>query len=162
MERSGGQFPLIDEPVMRTLIVLLIVATATMSSAVGQDADYVNGALVGIFGSHEKFEAAFETLQAAVEEVDAETVADLAAYPLLVKIDGRLEIGSAADFVASYDRIIPDDIATVIAKQRYGDLIVNQDGVGFGNGQLWLNGVCEDDTCAVWDVKIVAIQRTDE
>ena len=32
----------------------------------------------------------------------------------------------------------------------------------FGNGQVWMTGVCADDACAVWDVKIVTIQSTAE
>ena len=34
------------------------------------------------------------------------------------------------------------------------------DGVMFGNGEVWLNGICKDDACADFDVKIVTIQST--
>ncbi len=32
----------------------------------------------------------------------------------------------------------------------------------FGNGQVWLNGICEDDACNEFDVRIITIQSTDE
>ena len=140
------------------LALALILATP----AFAQSADAVNGVLDTIFGEHERFQVAFETLQDAVAEGDAETVASLAAYPLVVKVGERREIADVDAFVAAYDSIMTDEIAAAVTDQTYDNLFANDQGIMFGNGQVWMSGVCDDDQCASWDVRIITIQSTEQ
>jgi hypothetical protein len=32
----------------------------------------------------------------------------------------------------------------------------------FGRGQAWINGICKDDKCNAFDVKLVALQHGPE
>ena len=47
-----------------------------------------------------------------------------------------------------------------ITAQKWQDLFVNYQGIMIGNGQVWINGICKDDKCAAFDVKVVTIQST--
>ena len=143
------------------LRVLVASVFAFSLPAVAQSPDDVNRVLDVIFGDHAKFESAFAALQEAVAEEDAEAVAALAAYPLVVKVDERREVGSAEAFVSLYDQIMTDEIVTVIAEQEYGSLFASDQGIMFGRGEVWMSGVCEDDSCAVWDVRIITIQSAE-
>jgi ketosteroid isomerase-like protein len=145
---------------MRLLIAILAVLPFAAPAA-AQTADDVNGSIEAVLGDHTKFEAAFDALQTAVADEDAEAVAALVAYPLVVKVGERREIAAPEEFVAAYDEIMTEEITTTISEQSYETLFVNGDGIMFGNGEVWMSGVCEDDACEVWDVKIITIQSTD-
>ena len=49
---------------------------------------------------------------------------------------------------------------TAVTGQTYENLFVNAEGVMFGNGQVWMGGVCTDDACSDFEVRIIAIQST--
>lgn len=140
------------------IVTGLLIATA--SPVLGQTAEDVNAVLDAIFGGHDKFETAFADLQEAVAIEDAGTVAALAAYPLVVKVEERREVTSAEEFAFGYDEIMTDEIVDAVAGQTYDTLFASDQGIMFGNGQVWMSGVCEDDDCAQWDVKIITIQST--
>jgi hypothetical protein len=55
-----------------------------------------------------------------------------------------------------------NEIVEAVTNQAYEDLSVSDEGVMFGDGQVWINGVCYDDACSGFDVKIVTIQSTAE
>jgi hypothetical protein len=48
----------------------------------------------------------------------------------------------------------------VIKQQNYGDLFINDQGVMFGRGEVWINGICADSGCKRFDVKVVTIRGT--
>lgn len=142
------------------LVAPLVVAAFCAAPALAQSVEAVNDVLDTIFGEHERFETAFETLQSAVADGDAQAVAELAAYPLVVKVGERREIADAAAFVAVYATIMTDEIVAAVRDQSYAELFANDQGIMFGNGQVWMSGVCADDACADWDVRIITIQST--
>mgnify|MGYP001025867474 FL=1 len=143
---------------LRTFLIAALVAMT--APALAQTAAAVNAHLDSIFGEHGKFEQAFSALQAAVSSGDAKAVAVLAAYPLVVKVDGRREVGSEEEFTRLYDEIVTEEIVAAVSGQSYESLFASDQGIMFGNGQVWMSGVCEDDACEQWDVKIITIQST--
>jgi hypothetical protein len=143
---------------LRTALAAAFLFAATPAAA--QTVDEVNAAIENVLGDHAKYEAAFAALKAAVAADDREAVIGLAFYPFVVKTDGRVMIESAHDFGALYDAIMTDEITTTIENQKYEEIIIGEQGIGFGNGQVWLAGVCNDEDCTSWDVKIITIQST--
>lgn len=132
-------------------------ATAPAADSAGDQA--TDGRINGLLGDHAPYRAAFTQLQQAVAAKDAAAVAAMVDYPFVATIDGRkIPIHDAAAFVAQYDKIVTPAIAEVIARQKYSELFVNAEGVMFGSGQVWLNGICEDKACKALQVKVVAIQ----
>jgi hypothetical protein len=61
-------------------------------------------------------------------------------------------------FVAAYDRIVTPAIAQAVTAQKYDEMLVSQQGLMFGSGEVWINGVCADRACAKSFPKVVTIQ----
>lgn len=133
-------------------------ATAEATDTIAEDAA-VEQAIETNLGDAAAYRTAFDRLQQGVKSTDKQAVAALVSYPISVVIDGKPRvIRDAQAFIASWDQVITAEIASVITSQRFADLLVNFQGVMFGDGQVWLTGICRDDTCAVSDVRVITIQ----
>ena len=122
----------------------------------------VNQSIEEVLGDPAVFEPAILAFQQAVAAHDADAVARMAAYPFSATIDGKpRKIQDAAAFVAAYDRIVTPAIAKIVTGQKYAELFVNGKGVMFGNGEVWLNGICQDNACKKMDVRVIAVQATE-
>ena len=87
-------------------------------------------------------------------------MAGLVSYPIGVKVHGKeVHIRTAKDFAQHYDGIMTPAITKAITSQKYEDLFVNYKGIMFGNGQIWINGICHDNQCKNFDVKVISIQE---
>ncbi|MET0893669.1 MAG: hypothetical protein ABWY01_08895 [Pseudoxanthomonas sp.] len=127
------------------------------------DAKLVNAAIDKVLGDHGKYQAVIEAYQKAVASGDKAGVAALVRYPLEVTIEGsRTTIRDASAFAQQYDRIITPAIARAVTTQKYAELLVNQKGVMFGNGETWINGICKPGSadCSDFEVRIIAIQAS--
>ncbi len=132
-------------------------APAPAADAAGDEA--VDASIDSALGDHTRYRAVIEQFQKAVAGKDAAAVAALVQYPFRATVGGKtVVIKDAAGFVARYDEIVTPAIAGAIVKQKYADLFVNYKGVMFGNGEAWVNGICKDNACKSFDVKVVAIQ----
>jgi hypothetical protein len=121
----------------------------------------VNASIDRVLGDHARYQAVIKAYQKAVGDGDKAAVAALVDYPIKVDIDGsKTTVGDAAAFVRDYDKIITPAIAGAIEAQKYSELMVNGQGVMFGSGETWINGVCKKGSadCSEFEVKVVAIQ----
>jgi hypothetical protein len=145
---------------MKRIRPVLLALGVLAASPAFADESATNGGIDQAFGDHAKYEAVILSFQKAVAAHDAAAVAELVGYPISVSINGRkTTIRNAKAFVANYDAIMTPDIVATIKNQRYEDLFVNYQGVMFGRGQVWVNGVCEDKACKTQDVKVITIQH---
>jgi hypothetical protein len=140
-------------------------ATAVPSEAgvapAATDDKAVDGAIDAALGDHAKYRAVIDAYQKAVADGDKEAVAALVDYPIEVTLDGKkTAIANAAGFVQNYDRIITPAIASVIKAQKYSELMVNSQGVMFGSGETWINGICKPGSadCSEFEAKVITIQ----
>jgi hypothetical protein len=142
------------------LVAAIVLLLGVDSGALAQTVEETNARLDQVFGEHESFGEVFDILHAAVEAGDAETVASLAKYPLRVATNGEeYEIDSEATFVANYATIITPAIAETILSQDFALLFVNQDGVMYGDGEVWLSPICIDEACERYRWLIVTVQE---
>jgi hypothetical protein len=133
--------------------------TAEATARPGDDHAAVNERIDSVLGDHAKYEQVAMAFQSAVANGDRTAVAALVAYPFTAHVGGgKVAIADADAFVARYDDIVTPAIAEAIARQKYADLFVNAKGVMFGNGEAWINGICNDAACSDSDVRVVAIQ----
>jgi len=140
--------------------MLALAALALVAAPASAQEQTTSQAIDQQLGDHTKYQAAIASLQRSVAAHDAATVAGLVSYPIRVTLKGKpTTVASAKDFIARYDQIMTPDIAAAVTGQRYDDLFVNYKGVMFGNGQVWLNGICRDKACKTFDVKAIAIQH---
>lgn len=113
-------------------------------------------------GDPAKFQAFFASFKQAVEKHDAAAVVAMVSYPITVnpRTKAAMTIRTPQSFIAHYDMIITPHIAEVIAKQKYEDLFVNYQGAMFGSGEIWIAGICKDNTCKQSEIKVRTIQNT--
>jgi hypothetical protein len=144
---------------MRILLIALSLLFAVPASA--QTVADVNATIDSVLGDHAAYEEAIGAIKFAIAEGDAAGVATWVSYPITVSVGGEdVVLENEEQFVDRYDGFMTDDIVEAVATQDYENLFVNADGVMFGNGQLWLNGICKDTACTAFDVRIITIQST--
>lgn len=136
---------------------------AAVALALAITSSLANDQIAAMFGDEAPYKQAFEAIQTAVADDDAEAVAAMIAYPFRVTADGEEYLFDGPEGVVEhYESIVTDEIKQAVADQDYEFLFANQDGVMFGDGQIWLTGICLDDACEKVDVKIVTIQSTQD
>ena len=147
--------------------MLKLVAAALFAGLLGalpamaQTGAEVDDAITTDLGDAAPYHTAVDAIHQAVADDNAAGVAEWVSYPITVSVGGKaLTINDAAQFETEYETIITGDIKDAILTQQWEALFVNADGVMYGNGQVWLNGICKDDACAEFDVKIITIQST--
>ncbi|HVX82660.1 MAG TPA: hypothetical protein VHB23_14920 [Devosiaceae bacterium] len=140
------------------LIAMMLAGSAAAASA---DEASVNAAIDADLGDHALYQTTISAFQDAVANRNKQDVAAFVRYPIVVTINGhKRTIRSSAAFVAAYDQIMTPDIVDAVTKQQYGDLFVNDQGIMFGNGEVWIHGLCLDRGCRHFVPKVVTIQHT--
>lgn len=134
-------------------------ADATPPAADDAGRAQVNQSIEEVLGDPAVYEPAILAFQKAVAAHDAAAVAKMADYPFNATLGGKpTKIKDAAAFAAAYDQIVTPAIAKVVTEQKYAELAVSGKGVMFGNGEAWINGICQDNECKRVDVRVVALQ----
>lgn len=146
---------------MKTWLAAVALTFALAAPALAQTDEDVTGLLSLHFGDAAPFVEAIDAIRAAVEADDAEAFASWISYPFRVTVDGEAYAFEGPDGVVEhYQSMMTDEIRTAIVEQQYKDLFVNSEGVMYGDGQLWLSGICADDACERFDVRIITVQST--
>lgn len=145
---------------MRRLLPLALAALALCAPpAFAQSEAEMDDQIDRVLGDHAAFHDALVALQSAVASEDAEAVAEYIPFDTPINIDGdEVTYSSPDEFVAAYADIVTPEVVDAIESQTYETLFVNQQGVMIGNGEVWLGGICRDEACSSFDVKITAIQ----
>jgi hypothetical protein len=149
------------ESVSKRLAAIVAVLMLSAGGAVaGSEAD-VNARIDQVLGDHAIYETAIEAFQQAVRDGRKADVAAFIRYPIRVEIDGRKRtIRSSRAFVRDYDEIMTPDIVAAVKSQKYADLFVNDRGIMFGDGEVWVNGICLDRGCKRFVPQVETIQHT--
>jgi len=143
----------------RQALILAALAALSMPTALAQTAADTDATIDGVLGDHQKYRDAFDAIRAAVAAGDAPTLAEFIPYGTPIFIHGGERVfDSEADFTASYEEIFTPEIVDTVAAQTWETLFVNAEGLMFGAGEVWLNGICVDEACSDFDVRIVAVQ----
>ena len=109
-----------------------------------------------VLGDSAQYEAVFNAFQKAVNGGDRAAVVEEVRFPL--NIASGAKITGPGEFQRNYERILTPAVRKAIAAQKFDDVMVNQQGVMIGDGQVWLNGTCLDQACSRTEVKVVTIQ----
>ncbi|MEN5220698.1 hypothetical protein ABE571_09860 [Stenotrophomonas sp. TWI273] len=109
-----------------------------------------------VLGDAAQYEAVFNAFQKAVNGGDRAAVVEEVRFPL--NIANGAKITGPGEFQRNYERILTPAVRKAIAAQKFDDVMVNQQGVMIGDGQVWLNGTCLDAACSRTEVKVVTIQ----
>ncbi|WP_163268858.1 hypothetical protein [Chelativorans alearense] len=142
----------------QTLFAALFISLVGATVAGAQSAKEMNQTLDGLFGAHAPYQAFFEKLKKAVAENDKQAVASMVEYPFKARInDKAVTIKDAAHFETDYDKVFTAKVKEAVSKQAYATLFANWQGVMIGDGEVWFNGICNDDACERQTVRIIAV-----
>lgn len=146
----------------RVIMLCVLLPALALAQMQGQSRAGLDKAIDENVGNHVRVQQMITALQQSVAHHDTAAVARLVAYPITInpKTKQAFTIRNQKTFIATYDKIITPAIASVIEKQRYEDLFVNYQGAMFGNGQVWIIGICRTGDCQQTDIKIRTIQHT--
>ena len=72
-------------------------------------------------------------------------IAESVKYPITV---GQMEIFTAEEFVAQYDRIFNDKVLHALTNTGEEDLIHLPPGIRIGQGEIWFDLFCVDAACS--------------
>lgn len=148
-------------PAMAATDTSAIADAPTAGDAKSESADdaEVDQQIGRLLGDAKPYRQVFDQLQQAVKADDRKAVAGLVDYPLTVKAKGTTKktVRNADAFVADWDSIMTAEVRKAVLDQKYAGLFVNQNGAMLGSGQVWINGICQDNKCAKTDARISAI-----
>lgn len=136
-------------------------AAAESTSAalpVRSDAD-VDREITDRLGEPAIYRNTFEALKAAIARRDAPAVAALVSFPIEVRTGGSAaQVATPDEFISRYREIITPEIEQAMAAAQYSGLMVSGQGLMIGNGEIWMNGVCDMKDCEAIEVRVIAIQ----
>lgn len=144
------------------MLKALFVAAALFAAtpALAQTAADVDQQIDTVLGPHETYATAIARIQEALKERDVEKLAGYIAYGEPLKVNGAdVVIADETQLTAEFNSLFNQKVTDAVVNQTYETLFVNQDGIMFGDGELWLNGVCDDEACEFPFVTIIAINN---
>ncbi|MEP7239604.1 MAG: hypothetical protein ABI697_01850 [Devosia sp.] len=143
---------------IRAFVFILAMLPGLASAA---SIDEVDSQIGDLQGNAALFHVAFDAVQKAVAADDAEALADWLLYPMqAVGDDGPVSVDDRAEFIAKYPHLFTAAVKAAVTAQSYEDLFVNDQGVMFGDGQLWMGAFCKTVDCSEADWRILTVQQT--
>lgn len=143
----------------RLIALATIVVLALAAPAMAQEEE-VYERIETIQGNADGFFELFSILQDAAMFGDPTTIAQYASYPLLVNANGEsYDILEEQDLLDNFDSLVTPETMQALLEQDVGDLIVTDEGVGIGNGAIWISNICLDDACSDTEWGILSINN---
>ncbi|MCP8883819.1 hypothetical protein NIM87_09940 [Devosia sp. XJ19-1] len=141
------------------LLSALLLAGAAMP-AFAQSEEDIHANIEAIHGNADGFFEVFSLLQDAVMFGDPVTWGQYSFFPLTVNANGETyDVLEEQDLADNFDMLVSPDTQQALLNQDVADLIVTDEGVGIGNGAVWITNVCLDDDCAQTQWGIIAINN---
>lgn len=145
-------------PATALLAAVLLLGAALPATA--QSEEDIHAGIEAIHGNADGFFEVFSLLQDAVMFGDPVTFGQYAFFPLTVNANGETyDVLEAQDLLDNFDMLVSADTLQAVLNQDVADLIVTDEGVGIGNGAVWITNVCLDDDCAQTQWGIIAINN---
>ena len=142
-------------PALAFLAVLLLASPVAAESE-----EDVYDRIESIHGNADGFFEVFSLLQDAVMFGDPVTWGQYAFFPLVVNANGETyDVLEEQDLADNFDMLVSSDTQQAFLNQDVADLIVTSEGVGVGNGAVWISNVCLDEDCAATQWGIIAINN---
>lgn len=100
------------------------------------------------------------SLQSALERHDAAGVAALVAFPLRVGSEGgQARRVGRAELLRSFDVVFTPTVVKAVLAQDPTALFQNDQGVMFGNGEVWAAEVCAPNGQAPCPLRVITVNR---
>lgn len=108
----------------------------------------------------ERVERFARSLQSALQRHDAPGVAALVAFPLRVGTEGNpaRRVGRA-ELLRSFDQVFTPAVVKSVLAQDPATLFQNDQGVMFGDGEVWAAEVCADKSQRPCPLRVITVNR---
>ncbi|KKB10115.1 hypothetical protein [Devosia chinhatensis] len=138
----------------------MLTLSLLANPALAQSEEDVWSNIETIHGDADGFFALYGAMQDIAMSDDPTLLADYALYPLLVNANGEsYDVLEAQDLIDDFDSLVYPETLDALLTQDVADLIVTSEGVGIGNGAIWVTNVCLDDACAETQWGILSINN---
>ncbi len=98
------------------------------------------------------------SIQEAVSNGAPAMLAALVEFPLSANLDGKkVQIAGPGSFAEHYEQIVTESVRQAVLTQEFSELFANWQGVMIGKGEVWFSGVCRNEDCSDYEVRIIAI-----
>jgi hypothetical protein len=145
---------------LASLTLALLAVLAAAPAAFAQSEEDVTASIESIHGDSNGFFELFSLLQDAMMFGDPVTIAANVAYPITINANGETyDVLAEQDMLDNFDTLVSAEAQEAIRTQDVADLIVTSEGVGFGDGKVWVSNICDDDSCAQTHWGIIAINN---
>ena len=137
----------------------VLIASAPLPAAAQSEED-VHASIEDIHGNADGFFEVFSLLQDAVMFGDPVTFGQYSFFPLTVNANGETyDVLEEQDLVDNFDMLVMPETLQAVLEQDVDQLIVTSEGVGIGNGAVWISNICLDDACEETQWGIIAINN---
>lgn len=100
------------------------------------------------------------TLQSALQRHDVPSVAALVAFPLRLRTEGgQARRVGRTELLRSFDRVFTPAVVKAVLAQDPAALFQNDQGVMFGNGEVWASEVCTGKGQAPCPLRVITVNR---
>jgi hypothetical protein len=145
---------------MFRLAFVLAVLVGVQPVFAQQATEDVDTRIDTVLKDHVPYEAAYVDIRAALASNNPDALAEYMQFGTPFLLNGKhVTLKDAAEFKTRIGEFFNDKVKKAVEAQTYEALFVNADGVMFGVGQLWLDGICRDEACTAFDVKISAFNN---
>lgn len=133
---------------LATLALATCLSFAIVPLAFAQEEE-VAANIENVQGNSEAFFELFGKMQDAVMfDKPTDLVADI-DYPITIVAKGKTyEVEDEEQMLDNFNVLFSKKALEAIRTQDVGALIVTSEGVGFGDGEVWVANICDDDACA--------------
>lgn len=157
--------PLPTYRVLRSLLVAGLLTGTLITAVPGPvraDEAETDRQIENLLGDPADYKELFYAFQSAVAEGKAEIAVSLVSYPITISIGGEdATFENEAQLLENYNDVFTDKIVNIVRSQDYGQAFVNSEGLMFGDGEVWISGVCEDSACNNSLPRVITIQSVD-
>ena len=98
-----------------------------------------------LLGDADGFDDVLNTVTDAIRFDDPDSLATATDFPLSNSGEDVQDSEGLAD---RWSELFNDKVKTALDSGRYDEMIVNSEGVGIGNGAIWINRFCDNDSCS--------------
>jgi hypothetical protein len=157
---NGGAFATPKTGFVMLKALLLALALLFALPALAQTAADTDKKIDDLLGPHAIYANAITALKTAIANHDPISVAGYLSLGDPLKVNGKdVTIADLDELTAQFDTLFTPKVISAVTAQKYETLMVNADGIMFGDGELWISGVCDDTACQLPFINITAINN---
>ena len=144
---------------MNKLLLILYIFCYTTGSFAANSKD-VDTRLTTLFGEYKPYKTFFYKLQRNVQKLNVQTLSEMMSYPLRTSTHGKIQ--NKKEFILNFEKLFNAKVKAAILNQKYSQLFSNWRGFMYGNGVVWVNGICDPKStkkCLNVKVKVVTLNN---